>query len=218
MMCPPSSNTFKVRIIAPAASRANETAKTSDFLTEADHERTRPRKTMKKKGPHRSQSLNAFPGSSLYGLGKTTSFKLLTILDKSLLTVSQTGSVRVFGSDPNPEPAILPPPLVDPRGGGAGAAGATEGVGLGADGGGRLEGMKDGGGGGAEDIGMEARGGDGGRAGRTDEGLEWIRFSISSMSDWELGWSGTVSLYDIVRGFSGGFACFAAESRRQIRR
>lgn len=161
------------------------------FLTEADHERMSPRKTMKKKGPQRSQSLNAFPGSSLNGLGKTTSFKLLTILDKSLLMVSQTGSVRVFGSEPNPETAILPLPLVDPRGGGAGAVGtvgATEGteVGLGADGGGRLEGMKEGGGG-AEDTGMEARGGEGGRAGRTDEGFEWIRFSISSMSDWELG-------------------------------
>lgn len=124
---------------------------------------------------------------------------MLTILDKSLLTVSQTGSVRVFGGEPNPAAAIPPPPLVDPSGGeieGLGTVEATEGtgVGLGTVGGGRLDGMKAAGGGGAEDTGMEARGGDGGRAGRTGEGLEWMRFSISSMSDWELGCSGTVSL------------------------
>lgn len=42
---------------------------------------------------------------------------------------------------------------------------------------------------GEDEIGMEARGGLGGRAGRTvaelDWTLAWIRFSISSMSDWE---------------------------------
>lgn len=148
---------------------------------------------MKKKGPHRSQSLIAFPGSSLNGLGNTTSFKLLTILDKSRLMVSQTGSVRVFGGEPKPDPAILLL-VIDPRGGGIGGLGAAagvtgaaeiKGVGLGMEGGGRLEGMN-GGGGGLEETGMEARGGDGGRAGRTEEGYEWMRFSISSMSDCEL--------------------------------
>lgn len=157
---------------------------------------------MKKKGPQRSQSLNAFPGSSLNGLGKTTSFKLLTILDKSLLMVSQTGSVRVFGGDPNPDAATPPLLAVDPRGGAVGAAiagtvKATEGVGvgLGGAGGGRLEGMKEGIGEGVEEeTGMEARGGEEGRAGRTEAGLELMRFSISSMSDCELACNGTVSL------------------------
>jgi hypothetical protein len=49
---------------------------------------------------------------------------------------------------------------------------------------------------GDEDTGI--RGGLGGRAGRTVEGLDWmeelIRFSISSMSDWEDAWRGIVSL------------------------
>ena len=35
------------------------------FLTDADQDRVSPKKTMKKKGPHRSQSLKALPGSSL---------------------------------------------------------------------------------------------------------------------------------------------------------
>jgi hypothetical protein len=61
---------------------------------------------MKKKGPHRSQSRKALPGSSRLGLGNTTSFKLLTILDRSRLTVSQTGSVRVLGAGPKPEVEI----------------------------------------------------------------------------------------------------------------
>lgn len=48
---------------------------------------------------------------------------------------------------------------------------------------------------GAEEIGMVAgRGGLGGRAGRTVAGLALIRFSISSMSDWEDAWRGIVSL------------------------
>lgn len=71
------------------------------FLTEADQESVSPRNTIKKNGPQRSQSLKAFPGSSRYGLGNTTNFRLLTILDRSLFTVSQTGSVSVFGGDPN---------------------------------------------------------------------------------------------------------------------
>jgi len=76
---------------------------------------------MKKKGPHRSQSLSAFPGSSLYGLGNTTSFKLLTIRDRSRFTVSQTGSVNVFGGDPNPLPPILLLPSLPADGSGGGA-------------------------------------------------------------------------------------------------
>ena len=55
---------------------------------------------------------------------------------------------------------------------------------------------------GEDEIGMEARGGLGGRAGRTvaelDWTLAWIRFSISSMSDWEDWWRGMVSLCDIL--------------------
>lgn len=51
------------------------------------------------------------------------------------------------------------------------------------------------------ETGMVAgRGGLGGRAGRTVDGPDWtlalIRFSISSMSDWEDGWRGMVSLCD----------------------
>ena len=151
---------------------------------------------MKKNGPHRSQSRRAFPGSSLYGFGNTTSFRLLTILDRSRFTVSQTGSVSVFGAGPNPV--------------GAGRDDEEEevgrsvgGTGRGTDGtfcleeGGRLEGMK-GEGEGEDEIGMEARGGLGGRAGRTVAGPDWtlalIRFSISSMSDWDEGCKGMVSL------------------------
>lgn len=121
IICPPRRSTFKVRITAPAARSANATAKTSDFLTDADQERVRPRNTMKKKGPHRSQSLKAFPGSSRKGLGNTTSFKLLTIRDRSLLTVSHTGSVRVLGGDPKPDADISDLPLLETgKGGGAG--------------------------------------------------------------------------------------------------
>jgi hypothetical protein len=114
-------STFSVRITAPAANSANATANTSDFLTEADHERVRPKNTMKKNGPQRSQSLRAFPGSSLYGLGNTTSFKLLTIRDRSRFTVSHTGSVNVLGGDPK---ALAPWKLLElltaGRGGGTG--------------------------------------------------------------------------------------------------
>jgi len=127
---------------------------------------------MKKKGPQRSQSRKALPGSSRLGLGKTTSFKLLTILDRSLLTVSQTGSVKVLGAGPNPEVEI------SGRVEGGGARGGREEEGgfgrggweedLGGAGLGRLELMK------GEEVeevtGIEARGGDGGRAGRTVAG------------------------------------------------
>jgi hypothetical protein len=65
---------------------------------------------------------------------------------------------------------------------------------------------------GDEDTGI--RGGLGGRAGRTVEGLDWmeelIRFSISSMSDWEDAWRGIVSLLcDIFFFllFSGKMCC-----------
>lgn len=144
---------------------------------------------MKKKGPHRSQSLKALSGSSRKGLGKTTSFRLLTILERSLFTVSHTGSVRVLGGDPNPEA-----PILTVVGGGGGGAWGT---GLG-----RLEGMK-----GEEETGIEARGGLGGRAGRTVAELAFIRFSISSISDCDDGCSGTVSPYpdDIFFFLSLGF-------------
>lgn len=146
------------------------------FLTDADQERTSPKKTMKKKGPHRSQSLKDLPGSSLKGLGKTTNFKLLTILDRSLFTVSQTGSVNVFGADPKPEEAILdgPPPPVpleraEDTGNGGNLAAAVEAGGIGT--GLVLDEMGGAGAGsGEEEIGIEARGGEGGRAGRTEEG------------------------------------------------
>lgn len=80
---------------------------------------------MKKKGPQRSQSLKAFPGSSRKGFGKTTSFKLLTIRERSLLTVSHTGSVRVLGADPKPVDEISGLPL--PETGSGGGAGKTVG-------------------------------------------------------------------------------------------
>ena len=52
---------------------------------------------------------------------------------------------------------------------------------------------------GADETGI--RGGLGGRAGRTVAELDWtlalIRFSISSMSDWDEAWRGIVSLCDI---------------------
>jgi len=117
---------------------------------------------MKKKGPHRSQSLRALPGSSRKGLGNTTSFRLLTILERSRFTVSQTGSVSVLGAEPNPEEEM------SARGGGGGGGTAeTEDLGRGG-GGGRLEEMK--GEGAAEtETGMEARGGLGGLA----EGTDW---------------------------------------------
>lgn len=140
-------------------------------MTDADQERVRPRKTMKKKGPHRSQSRKALPGSSRLGLGNTTSLRLLTILERSLLTVSQTGSVSVLGAGPNPE--------VDISGrveGGGGGGGREEEGGfgiwdwddedLGGTGLGRLEEMK----GEEEETGIEARGGLGGLAGRTVAG------------------------------------------------
>lgn len=176
------------------------------FFTEADHERVSPRKMMKKKGPQRSQSLSAFPGSSRKGLGNTTSLRLLTIRDRSRFTVSHTGSVSVFGTDPKPSAPI--PPWSLPPGGTAAAADATL---TPSDGGGSggapavagLAGRK-GGGAGEEETGMEARGGEGGRAGRTvAEGAALMRLSISSMSDWEEGWRGMVSPWDIVVGGGG---------------
>lgn len=182
-----------MRITAPVASSAKATVKTSDFLTEADQDNVSPKNTMKKNGPHRSQSRNAFPGSSRYGFGNTTNFKLLTILDRSLFTVSQTGSVNVLGGGPKPLMVDCGRTAFALRlglEGGGGAAGTKAGLGGGV---GRLEGMN-----GDVDTGMEARVGDGGRAGRTVEGPNWtlavIRFSISSMSDWEDWWRGTVSL------------------------
>lgn len=103
---------------------------------------------MKKKGPQRSQSLKAFPGSSLLGFGKTTSFKLLMILDKSLLTVFQTGSVSLFGGGPKPVTEMRPPDSEE-RGESCGTVEGTEGTGVGFRlvGEGRLEGIKEGGGG-----------------------------------------------------------------------
>lgn len=76
-----------------------------------------------------------------------------------------------------------------PTGGGGGGAAGTAGTFWLDDeetggGGGMLDWMN-----GEEDMGMEARGGLGGRAGRTVAWPDWtlalIRFSISSMSDWD---------------------------------
>ena len=63
-------------------------------------------------------------------------------------------------------------------------------------------------------TGIDGRIGLGGRAGRTDPGPDWkpslIMFSISSMSDWDDWYSGTVSLCDILSigfptvSFTGG--------------
>ena len=159
----------------------------------ADQDNVSPRNTMKKKGPHRSQSLIALPGSSRYGFGNTTNFKLLTILNRSLFTVSQTGSVNVLGGGPKPLMFERVGPALPWRlglEGNGGAAGTIVGLGGGA---GRLEGMK-----GEVDTGMEARVGDGERTGWTVEGPNWtlavIRFSISSMSDCEDWLRGMVSV------------------------
>jgi hypothetical protein len=155
------------------------------FLTEADQESVRPRKTMKKKGPQRSQSRSAFPGSSRNGLGKTTSLRLLTMRDRSRLTVSQTGSVSVLVGAPNPSAAMG----METEAEGSGADGENGGTGWGL-------GVDEGGTAGELEMGMDARGGDEGRAGRTTaaEGAALMRLSISSMSDLaEEGWSGIVS-------------------------
>lgn len=78
------------------------------------------------------------------------------------------------------------------RDGNAGGTGTETWAGF-CGGGGMLEVMK-----GEEETGIDARGGDLGLAGRTVAVDDWIeeliRFSISSMSDWEDGWSGIVSL------------------------
>lgn len=192
MMCPPNRRTFRVNTTAPAARTAKATAKTLDLSIAADQERARPRKMMKKKGPQRSQSRNALPGSSRYGLGKTTSFRLLTILIRSLLTVSQTGSVNVVEDEPNPSAAMFEPAFDE--------APVDTGVTLG-------------GGKGEEETGIDALGGLGGLAGSTggDDGgslagctLTYMRFSISSMSDCEDLWCrGIVSLSDILNDLWG---------------
>jgi hypothetical protein len=118
------------------------------FLTEADQESVRPRKTMKKKGPQRSQSRSAFPGSSRNGLGKTTSFRLLTMRDRSRLTVSQTGSVSVLVGAPNPSAAMGM--VTEAEGSGADGENGGSGWGLGVDVGGTA---------GELEMGMDARGG-----------------------------------------------------------
>eukprot|EP01018_Ginkgo_biloba_P006392 Gb_20077 [translate_table: standard] len=188
MMCPPRRRTFNVNTTAPAARTAKATAKTLDLSVVADQESVSPKKMMKKKGPQRSQSRNAFPGSSRYGFGKTTSFRLLTILITSLFTVSQTGSVKVLEEEPNPFDAMFDRDVDD-------ASLDTEGTG--------------GTGKGEEDIGMEALGGLEGLAGSTGVGgrdaagctacaLTCMRLSISSMSDCADWCRGTVSLSDIL--------------------
>lgn len=96
MMLPPRSCTFSVSTIAPADSVANTTANTFDLFSDAEYDSVNARNMMKKNGPHRSQSLNAFPGSSRYGFGSTTSFRLFDTLTKSLFSVSHTGSVSVL--------------------------------------------------------------------------------------------------------------------------
>jgi hypothetical protein len=170
------------------------------FRTEADQESVRPKKTMKKKGPQRSQSRSALPGSSRNGLGKTTSLRLLTMRERSRLTVSQTGSVSVLVGAPNPSAAM-------------GMGMVTEAEGSGAEGekGGTGRGLELAGGGteGELEMGMDARGGDEGRAGSTAaaEGAALMRLSISSMSDLaDEGWSGMVSPWV-------GWKCAMAASR-----
>lgn len=103
--------------------------------------------------------------------------------------------MRVLGGDPNPTDEIPPP--VEGGGGGGGAGLTVAVVVVVEEGGGRLEGMN---GEGVEDTGMDARGGEGARGGGAGKTVVWIeelmRFSISSMSDWEDGWRGIVSLLD----------------------
>ena len=167
----------------------------------ADQERMSPSETMKKKGPQRSQSRSALPGSSRNGLGKTTSMRLLTTRWRSRLTVSQTGSVsvRLAGSGPpNPSEAMEPETT---------GAGTMEPGGAAAENGSLAAGGSAGSA--EEETGMEARGGDAGRAaeaaGATAAwgGAARARVSISSMSDCaDDGWSGIVSpwLCDMAAG------------------
>ena len=68
---------------------------------------------------------------------------------------------------------------------------------------------------------MEARGGLGGLAGRTVVGPDWtlalIRFSISSMSDWEEGWRATVSRSECDIVWSPEFGSDQREGRSSDR-
>lgn len=107
IILPPRSCTFNVRTIAPADSVAKTTAKTFDLFSEAVPERVRASTMMKKKGPHKSQSLSALPGSSRKGFGRMTSFRLVATRNKSLFNVSHTGSVSVLYCGPPPKPANL---------------------------------------------------------------------------------------------------------------
>lgn len=110
--------------------------------------------------------------------------------------MSHTGSVRVLWAEPNPPFEmfrLLELPVL--TGGGKGAAGTGVGFWLEVrGGGGMLEGIKW-----EEETGIWTCGGAGSRAGRTVVGpawtLAWMRFSISSMSDWEEAWRRTVSLW-----------------------
>lgn len=174
MILPPRSCTFRVSTMAPADSVAKTTANTFDLFSVAEYDSVKARNMMKKKGPHRSQSLNALPGSSRYGFGSTTSFRLVATRNKSLFRVSLTGSVKVlyWGPPPNPAP--------------------VEGVGpdcTGVENAWLLLETNEGGNRGAE---TGILGGlDGFRAGGTDRGtsraagctLMWNKLSISSISD-----------------------------------
>lgn len=170
IMCPPNSSTFRVRTTAPAANTAKTTANTLELSEDAEYEMATPRKTMKKKGPQRSQSRRACPGSSRYGLGKTTCRRLMPTRRRSLLMVSQTGSVRVFAEGPPSKPVEPWEPKSGTGGeesmAGLRGGGAASGVGV--LGGGNAEGTC------AEEMdeltGMEARGGLDGFAGGTDPG------------------------------------------------
>jgi hypothetical protein len=138
---------------------------------------------MKKKGPQRSQSRSALPGSSRKGLGKTTSLRFLTMRLRSRLTVSQTGSVSVSVSGPNPSEPMGTTTEPEP------GANAESAAGLAAE---TMVGAEE-----EEEMGMEARGGEAGSvAGSTaaGDGEALRRSSISSMSERaDEGWSGTVS-------------------------
>lgn len=95
MILPPSNKTLRVRITAPKESTPKTTANTFDLFSDAEDDKTRARKIMKKNGPHRSQSLKADPKSSRNGFGKTTFRRFEMTRNTSRFNVTRTGSSKV---------------------------------------------------------------------------------------------------------------------------
>ena len=162
------------------------------FLTDGDHESISPKNTMKKSGPHRSQSLSAFTEHKLPIRIQKHHQLQITHDHRQIPLHSITHRLRQrVRRRPEPAPTDRPRTFEMPKlpagrsDGGAGTGGTfweveEEDGGSG----GRLDWTK-----GEEDgMGTEGRIGLGGRAGRMVPGPDWnppfILFSISSMSDW----------------------------------